>query len=73
MSDFKLARLNKWGHFERFTDEDGNQEYPTDTIIDHLNPEEIRAIQKDYNEELFKEINRVKYISDYWDKLQNLT
>ena len=51
MSDFKLARLNKWGNFERFTDENGRQEYPTDTVYDHFNNEEIRAAQDQYNKE----------------------
>ena len=31
-----LARLNKYGTFERFTDDKGGQEYENNIILDHL-------------------------------------
>ena len=36
--EYKLSEPNKFGNWDRFTDEEGGQDYKTRVVLDHIEP-----------------------------------
>ena len=39
--EYKLAEPNKFGNWDRFTDEKGGQDYKTMVVLDHEDPDSV--------------------------------
>ena len=60
--EYLLDYKNKWGNYQRFTDENGEQEYPTNTCYDHMTPEDTLKRNAEYWRNLSdEELNKLGF------------